>query len=63
MVSINGELWDAAGKTVAELLKLMNLNPARTAVMIDGTILPKADYGKTLSDGEEVDIVGFVGGG
>lgn len=63
MVKINGVPQDAAGKTVAVLLEHMNLNPARTAVMVGGEILPKANYGRILQDGEEVDIIGFVGGG
>lgn len=63
MVTINGEQREAAGKTVTELLAEMKLLPARTAVMIGGEILPKSEYGKALKDGEEVDIVGFVGGG
>ena len=63
MVKLNGEPLDVAGKTPTELLEAMNLNPARTAVMIDGAILPKAEYGRILRDGEEVDIIGFVGGG
>lgn len=63
MVIINGESKEAAGQTVLELLASMQLTPERTAVMIGGEILPKSDYGRTLSDGDEVDIVGFVGGG
>ena len=63
MVTINGEQREAAGKTVTELLAEMQLLPARTAVMIGGEILPKSEYGRALKDGEEVDIVGFVGGG
>ncbi len=63
MVTINGEQKNAAGMTVLELLASMRLAPERTAVMIGGEILPKADYGKTLNDGDEVDIIGFVGGG
>lgn len=63
MVTINGEQTDAAGMTVTAVLERMKLNPARTAVMIGGEILPKQEYGRMLADGEEVDIVGFVGGG
>ena len=63
MVTINGEQKYAAGKTVTAVLESMKLDPARTAVMIGGEILPKQEYGRALKDGEEVDIVGFVGGG
>ncbi|MBQ1455775.1 MAG: sulfur carrier protein ThiS [Thermoguttaceae bacterium] len=63
MVIINAEPKDAAGKTVMELLASMNLLPERTAVMIEGEILPKSGYDRILADGETVEIIGFVGGG
>lgn len=63
MVIINGEEQDAAGMTVTELLAEMQLDPKRTAVMIGNDILPKADYGRALADGETVEVIGFVGGG
>ena len=63
MVIINGEPKDAAGMTVTELLDSMKLLPERTAVMIESDILPKADYGRCLKDGETVEIIVFVGGG
>ena len=63
MVTVNGEQTDAAGQRVADLLQEMKLNPQRTAVMIGGEILPKAEYDTVLSDGDTVDIIGFVGGG
>jgi sulfur carrier protein len=40
------------------------LHPAHVAVMLNGEILPKAEYGeKVLTDGDEVEVIGFVGGG
>ena len=63
MVNINGEIQSADGMTVMELLSSMQLEPERTAVMIGGEILPKSNYSTALKDGDEVDIVGFVGGG
>ena len=63
LVTINGEPKDVAGKSVLEVLASMDLDPKRSAVMLGGEILPKAEYEKTLKDGDEVDIVGFVGGG
>ena len=63
MVTVNGEQRDTAGKTVSELLSEMELMPERTAVMIGGEILLKAEYGRMLAEGDEVDIIGFVGGG
>ena len=63
MVTINGEPKDVAGKSVLEVLASMDLDPKRSAVMVGGEILSKAEYEKALKDGDEVDIVGFVGGG
>lgn len=63
LVTINGEQKECAGMTVLSLLSSMNLDPKRSAVMIRGEIVPKAEYDRTLSDGDDVDIVGFVGGG
>lgn len=63
MVTINGEPKAADGMTVLELLSSMQLKPERTAVMIGGEILPKSNYSTVLRDGDEVNIVGFVGGG
>ena len=63
MVTINGEPKAADGMTVLELLASMQLLPERTAVMIGGEILPKSDYSTALKTGDEVDIIGFVGGG
>ena len=63
MVIINGEPKDTAGVTVTELLASMNLRPERTAVKIGNDLLPKAQYDRVLADGDEVEIIGFVGGG
>ena len=63
MVTINGEPKDLAGQRVIDVLTSMDLDSKRSAVMVGGEILPKADYEKVLKDGDEVDIVGFVGGG
>lgn len=63
MVKINGKEQNAAGKTVKEFLLEANYSLSRVAVEINGAILPKAEYDKTLTDGDIVEIVGFVGGG
>ncbi len=63
LVTINGEPKDLAGQRVIDVLTSMDLDPKRSAVMVGGEILPKAEYEKALKDGDEVDIVGFVGGG
>ena len=64
MVKINGEELNMAGKTIAEYLATTNFDPKRIAVERNGDIVPKAKYGETiLKDGDNVEIVGFVGGG
>ena len=54
MVTINGEQKDAAGKTVTAVLESMKLDPARTAVMIGGEILPKHEYASARIDGSVI---------
>lgn len=64
MVLVNGEKVDAQGLTVLECLERMKKNPTHVAVMINGEILPKTQYADSvIEDGNEVDIIGFVGGG
>ena len=64
MVKINGEELNMAGKTIAEYLATTNFDPKRIAVERNGDIVPKAKYGETiLKDGDNVEVVSFVGGG
>lgn len=64
MVKINGELFDAQGKTIAQLVSDGGYDKAKVAVELNEMIVPKAEYEKTqVQDGDSVEIVGFVGGG
>ncbi len=64
MVKVNGEIKDAAGKTVAQYLSTTNYDLRRIAVECNGEIVTRSKYDETvLKDGDEVEIVGFVGGG
>lgn len=64
MVKINGREIDAAGKSVADFIADSDYSSSRIAVEINGEIVPKADHGTTvLADGDNVEIVSFVGGG
>ncbi len=64
MVKINGELIDAAGKTLAEYLAGTEYATARIAVERNDEIVPKAKYEETiLEDGDVLEVVSFVGGG
>lgn len=64
MVKINGEELNVADKTVAQYLTENGYDIKRVAVELNGDILPKAQYESTLlQDGDNVEIVSFVGGG
>lgn len=64
MVKINGEDRNAEKMTIAELLSSASYDLRRVAVERNGEIVPKARYGETvLCDGDNIEIVSFVGGG
>lgn len=64
MVKINGESFDIAGKTLAEYLVSTQYDPTRIAVERNGEIVPKAKYGETvLEEDDVIEVVNFVGGG
>ncbi len=64
MIKINGTLLDVAGKTVAEYLTENDYDLKRIAVERNGNIVPKAQYDTAvLNDGDELEVVSFVGGG
>lgn len=64
MVRINGEACDAAGGTVAEYLADAGYDVKRIAVERNGEIIPRSCYDSVvLQDGDDVEVVSFVGGG
>lgn len=64
MVKINGEILDVAGKTILEYLLSANYDPMRVAVEQNGNIVPKVQYEqKVLKEGDNIEVVSFVGGG
>ncbi len=63
MAKINGESFDEP-ITVGEYLAKNGYNAARVAVTVNGEILPKSDYDAAeMRPDDEIEIVGFVGGG
>ena len=59
MVKVNGEMLNADGKTIAELVSECGYVRERVAVELGGEIVPKAKYEETvLKDGDSVEIVG-----
>ena len=65
IVVVNGEETELAdGLFVKALVERLGLEPARLAVEVNRKIIRKAEWGSTsLSDGDKVEIVHFVGGG
>ena len=64
-ILLNGEPFDAPGPlTVAELLAHLDIDPRRVAVEHNLTVLKRAAFETTdVRDGDQIEIVNFVGGG
>ena len=64
-ISVNGEMKTVAdGIAVSELLETLGVTKGRVAVELNRQIVPKAEHDSaTLSAGDKVEIVSFVGGG
>jgi len=64
-LTVNGEPRRApAGTSVAGLVELLGLNPAKVAVECNGVIVPRATLTQVpLGDNDVLEIVHFVGGG
>jgi sulfur carrier protein len=65
VITLNGDRHDVPGPlTVAELLAHLQIDPRRVAVELNLVVLKRAAYqGTMVHDGDEVEIVNFVGGG
>ncbi len=64
MVKVNGELSQADGLSVSALLEQLGYSQLRVAVELNEQIVPRSQYDSTtLSDGDTVEVVRFVGGG
>ena len=64
-VRVNGEHRRVpGGVTVAEMVNGLGLDPARVAVERNLEILPRSSLGEVgVEDGDDFEIVHFVGGG
>jgi len=64
-VIINGEAQTlSAGLTVADLISQLGLNQRRIAVELNREIVAREHYGeRALREGDQIEIVHFVGGG
>ena len=64
-VSVNGEIRPVpSGCTIARLLQMLSLDPARVAVEHNLRVVPRAEHAeRRLNHGDRLEIVTFVGGG
>ncbi len=64
-IRLNGEPHQLEGPlTVTELLERLGIDPRRVAVERNLVIVKRVQYSETvINDGDEVEIVNFVGGG
>ena len=62
---INGEPRQVPGSLdVAGLVALLGMKPDRVAVELNREIVPRAAWhGRALHEGDELEVVHFVGGG
>jgi len=64
-LTVNGQAREVPeGTTVAQLLQQLGVVPERVVVELNLTILKRAEHPNALlKEGDEVEIVQFVGGG
>jgi len=64
-ISLNGELRSVAAElSVAALLEELGLDRRKVAVERNESIVPRSTYASTrLADGDQLEIVHFIGGG
>jgi sulfur carrier protein len=65
VITLNGDRFEIAGPlTVADLLARLAIDPRRVAVEHNLAVVKRASYEQTMvRDGDQVEIVNFVGGG
>ncbi|MBO9511919.1 sulfur carrier protein ThiS [Erythrobacter sp. A6_0] len=63
-LTVNGETRRTSAATVADLVRELELDPAKVAVERNGTIAPRSELEQhALAEGDTLEIVHFVGGG
>jgi sulfur carrier protein len=64
-IRLNGEPYEIAGPvTISALLAVLNIDPRIVAVEHNVSVVKRQQYDSTVvRDGDEVEIVRFVGGG
>jgi len=63
-LTVNGATRRTSATTVAELVRELELDPAKVAVERNGTIAPRSELAShPVAEGDRLEIVHFVGGG
>ena len=64
-VRVNGDVVEIpGGATVVDLLRQLALDTGRVAVERNRSVVPRAEHAsQLLADGDELEVVTFVGGG
>jgi len=63
-VTVNGDRRELTeGTTLRELVKQFNLTPEKVALELNRRLVRSEKYDTALKEGDEVEIVTFVGGG
>ena len=63
-LTINGQQQDSAPTTLAELIEHLGMKQDRVAVELNRNIVPRDQWaGTNLAEGDQLEIVHFVGGG
>ncbi|HVG17760.1 MAG TPA: sulfur carrier protein ThiS [Blastocatellia bacterium] len=64
-IIVNGDEREARdGIAISDLITVLGLKPERLAIEVNRKIVRRADWpSTTLSEGDKVEIVHFVGGG
>lgn len=64
-IQLNGERHSLEGDArLTSLIEGLKLKPGRVAVELNGEIVPKARWGEVrLRDGDQLEVINFVGGG
>ena len=64
-ITLNGDPHEVAGPlTIAQLLARLDIDPRRVAVEHNFVVLKRDAFDRTtVGEGDEIEIVNFVGGG
>lgn len=63
-ITVNGEPRDLPqGETIRALVARYNFTPEKVAIELNRRLLKSEKYDTPLNEGDEVEIVTFVGGG